>query len=112
MLNRLSGQDLINKNLIQSGNVDKLPQANKNPYSDIDKKLLIDETDISNEALSLYQKDLDIQKFTKLALSNPNDLSHNALVAQNVFNFMDNDFETNILDSIFNNKLFLKDLFE
>ena len=77
MLNRLSGQDLINKNLIQNSNVEKLSTDKKNPYSDVDKNLLIDETNISNEALNLYQRDLDIRKFTSLAMSNPENLSHN-----------------------------------
>lgn len=49
MLKGLSGQDLINQNLIQGNNVEKLTSAKKNPYADIDKNLLIDETSISNE---------------------------------------------------------------
>lgn len=110
MLKGLSGQDLVNKNLIQSGNVDKLSLASKNPYSNVDKNLLIDETSISNEALDLYQRDLDIKKFASLALSDPDDLSHNALVAQNVFNFEDSDFDSKVIEGIFNNKTFLEDL--
>ena len=110
MLKGLSGQDLINKNLIQSGNVDKLSLGSKNPYSNVDKNLLIDETSISNEALDLYQRDLDIKKFASLAMSDPEDLSHNTLVAQNVFNFKDMDFESKVIEGIFNNQAFLKDL--
>ena len=111
MLNRLSGQDLINKNLIQNSNVEKLSIDKKNPYADVDKNLLIDETNISNEALTLYQKDLDIKKFTSLAMSNPEDLSHNSLVLQNVFGIQDETFENTLIEGIFNNNTFLKDLF-
>ena len=111
MLNRLSGQDLINKNLIQNSNVEKLSTDKKNPYSDVDKNLLIDETNISNEALNLYQRDLDIRKFTSLAMSNPENLSHNSLVLQNVFGVQDDAFENTLIEGIFNNNTFLKDLF-
>lgn len=111
MLNRLSGQDLINKNLIQNSNIEKLSTDKKNPYADVDKNLLIDETNISNEALTLYQRDLDIKKFTSLAMSNPEDLSHNSLVLQNVFGVQDETFENTLIEGIFNNNAFLKDLF-
>lgn len=111
MLNRLSGQDLINKNLIQGNNLEKLSLGNKNPYSDIDKNLLIDETNISNEAMSLYQRDLDIRKFASLALSDPENMSHNALVAQNVFNSLDSTFENQLIEGILKNNIFLQDLF-
>ena len=109
MLKGLSGQDLINQNLIQGNNVEKLTSAKKNPYADIDKNLLIDETSISNEAINLYQR--DIRKFASLAMSDPENLSHNTLVAQNVFSLQDSSFENKVIEGIFNNKTFLKDLF-
>lgn len=112
MLNRLSGQDLINKNLIQNGNnIEKLSIGTKNPYADIDKHLLIDESNISRDAISLYQRDLDIKKFTALAMSNPEDTDFNSLVIKNVFNTIDSNFEDSILENLFNNERFLKDLF-
>lgn len=52
-----------------------------NPYKNIDKNLLIDETAVSTEAINLYQKDQDIQKFKSLAMSDPEDLSHEEIVA-------------------------------
>lgn len=110
MLNRLSGQDLINKNLIQNSGVEKLNIGVKNPYADIDKNLLIDETNISKEAFTLYQRDLDIKKFTALAMSNPEDTSHNLLVAQNVFNSMDTDFENSLIEGLIKNRTFLEDI--
>lgn len=109
MLNGISAQELANKNLIQQS--DQI-QANKkkNPYADIDRNLLIDETSISKEAVNLYQKDLDIKKFTSLALSDPQDTSHNSLVANTVFNGGDESFDERIIEDIFNNKSFLRDL--
>lgn len=111
MLKGLSSQDLINQNLIQNNNVEKLNLSSKNPYAEIDKDLLIDETNISNEAIKLYQKDVDIRKFSSLAMSDPENTSHNNLVAQNVFNSQDASFENKVIEGIFNNNLFLQDLF-
>ena len=111
MLNRLSGQDLVNQNTVKSNNIEKLTTSTKNPYANADKNFLIDETNISNEALLLYQKDLDIKKFTSLAMSNPENTDHNQLVVQNVFNIADSGFENQIIEGIFNNSNFLNDLF-
>lgn len=110
MLKGLSSQELISKNLVQSSELEKTSLTKKNPYSDIDKNLLVDETDISNEAVKLYQKDLDIKKFTSLALSDPDNMDCNVLVMNNVFNSKDLDFENKIIEGIFNNKTFLNDL--
>lgn len=111
MLKGLSGQELINKSLIQNKELEKTALGKKNPYSDIDKNLLVDETDISKEALKLYQKDLDIRKFTSLALSDSDNSDCNSLVLKNVFSGQDADFEGKVIQGIFNNKTFLQDLF-
>lgn len=111
MLKGLSGQDLINKSLIQNNELEKVSSGKKNPYSNIDKNLLIDETNISNEAINLYQKDMDIRKFSSLVLSDPDNMNHNSLVAQNVFGEQDLSFENKVIEGIFNNKTFLRDLF-
>ena len=110
MLKGLSSQELVNKSLIQSNELEKTSMSQKNPYSAIDKNLLVDETDISSEAVKLYQKDLDIKKFTSLALSDPDNLDCNVLVMNNVFNSQDLDFEDKVIEGIFNNKAFLNDL--
>ena len=41
---------------------------NSNPY--------VDKTEISSNAIELFQKDLDIKKFNKVAMSDSDDLSH------------------------------------
>ena len=38
MLNRLSGQELINKSLVQNGEVEKTALQKNNPYSNADRK--------------------------------------------------------------------------
>lgn len=111
MLKGVNNQDVNSQNLIYQNEIDKIALNKKNPYSKTDKNLLVDESSISNEAFDLYQRDLDIRKFSSLAMSDPDNLSHNRLVAQNVFGSADSSFENKIIEGIFNSKTFLKDIF-
>lgn len=52
-----------------------------NPYKNADKNLLIDETAISDQALKLYEHEQDVKQFTDLAMSDPQDLSHEEIIA-------------------------------
>ena len=110
MLNGISAQELANKNLVQETDIEKIQNKNKNPYAEIDKTLLIDESIISKEAIKLYQRDLEVKKFTNLALSNPEDTSHNKLVMEKVFQADDGEFSEKVIEGMFNNRNFLKDL--
>ena len=110
MLNGISAQELANKNLVQETDIEKIQNKNKNPYAEIDKTLLIDESNISKEAIKLYQRDLEVKKFTNLALSNPEDTSHNKLVMEKVFQADDGEFSEKVIEGMFNNRNFLKDL--
>ena len=82
----------------------------KNPYKNLDSNLLIDETAISKEALNLYQKEQDVKKFNNLAMTDPNDTSHDEIIA-NLFNkgFTD-PFSDEALSSLVNNNKLLDDL--
>lgn len=66
---------------------------------------------LSKYALDLYVKNNDIKKFTKLALSNPEDASHD-LIAHDMFDSLDvfNPFESSSLEDLAANKKFLNDL--
>ena len=50
------------RSAFQNGNI------SNNPY--------VDKTEISSNAMQLFQKDLDIKKFTKIATENPEDISY------------------------------------
>lgn len=52
-----------------------------NPYKNTDRNLLIDETAISEEAVNLYQKEQEINSFNALAMSDPEDMSHEEIIA-------------------------------
>ncbi|MDD3237574.1 MAG: hypothetical protein PHV37_05695 [Candidatus Gastranaerophilales bacterium] len=112
MLNGINNStDLQKQQVSQTTGMDKTGILGKsNPFEKIDKNLLVDELDISQNAFKLYEKDLDIKKFTKLAISDPENNSHNSQVAEKIasgdIQFDDNE----IINSLFNNNKFLNDL--
>ena len=72
-----SNRDLLNSQLNGTSNVINIASLRSasqrngyinNPY--------VDKTEISANAMQLFQKDLDIKKFTKIAASNPEDISY------------------------------------
>lgn len=116
MLNKVNDSlnntsNVVNNQVTQATGADSAALlGKKNPYSKIDSNLLIDELDISDNAIKLYQKDIDIKNFTKLALSDPGDISHNKLVASQIENGVINLNDNEIIDGLFSNTKFLKDL--
>ena len=72
--------------------------TNSNPY--------VDKTEISSSAIELFQKDCDINKFNKIALSDMDDLSHldrmNELFEQGVIDVWEDDV---ISELVTNSKL-------
>ena len=76
--------------------------VNNNPY--------VDKTEISMSAIEMFQRDCDINKFNKIAMSNPEDLSHldkmNELFSQGVVDV----FEDDVLSSLVTNSKLWDDL--
>ena len=111
MLNGIHNNSLQNNQINQATGMDKTGLFSKsNPYDKLDKGLLVDELDISNDAITMYQKDMDIKKFTQLAMSDPNDVSHNKLVASQIEDGIIEFSDEEILDSLFSNTKFFEDL--
>jgi hypothetical protein len=83
MLNGINNNDLLSNTQLDKQNEVGAVTTNpiKNPYSNIDRNLLIDETAISSEAVNLYEKEQDVKKFNTLAMSDPSDLSHEEIIA-------------------------------
>ena len=69
--------------------------TNSNPY--------VDKTEISSSAIELFQRDCDINKFNKIAMSDSQDLSHldrmNELFAQGVVDVFEDDVLTNLINN-------------
>ena len=77
MFNNINNENnLYNSQLNSANNIINLAQIrsalNKsnttNPY--------VDKTEISSDAMKLFQKDLDVKKFTEIAISDKEDLSY------------------------------------
>lgn len=81
-----------------------------NPYKNLDRNLLIDETAISNEAVNLYEKEQDVKQFTSLVTSNPEDLSHEEIVAGLFNKGISDPFSDEVLTELSGNKKLLEDL--
>ena len=112
-INDNSNEYLYNQQLDAQKNVLNLAalragiQKNKyassiNPY--------VDRTEISANAIELFNRDCDINKFNKIAMSDLNDFSHldrmNELFASGVVDV----FEDDVLESLVTNSKLLDDL--
>ncbi len=105
------GQNEQNKEILtQSTALEKVQSTKSGSNSAIDKGLLIDETSISQDAIRLWEREIDVQKFTKFVLSDPDDKSAEELIQkqglEGVLSVDDNEAIFNLL----NNDKFLEDL--
>lgn len=81
-----------------------------NPYKNIDRSLLIDETAISDEAVNLYTKEQDVKQFNTLAMSNPEDLSHEEIISNLFSNGVTDPYSNDVIEELASNKKLLSDL--
>ena len=103
MLNNIGSDSLINGSLIQQSDVSGVERrlSATNPYA-ANKNELIDESDISSEAMSLYQKDQEIQKYKDMvmdSLYSDNGIEDiKNLVQSGNFNINDEDLASSMMD--------------
>lgn len=112
MLNGVNtGDELNNAKLNQQIGVSSVvTNPINNPYKNADASLLIDETAISDEAVNLYQREQDVRSFTELAMSNPDDLSHEEIIS-NLFGAGASDlFSDESIEGLTDNQKFLEDI--
>ena len=76
--------------------------VSKNPY--------VDKTEISANAMELFQKDLDIKKFTKIAMENPEDISYLEKMQKLFSNGVVDPFEKEVLSELVTNSKLWDDL--
>ena len=104
---------LLNSQLSSKNNIINLAairaNAQKNAYS-VNNNPYVDKTEISANAIELFQRDCDINKFNKIAMSDSDDLSHlelmNELFAQGVVDV----YEDDVLSSLVTNSKLWDDL--
>ena len=104
---------LLNSQLERQGNVVNLAairaQAQRSAYS-VNENPYVDKSEISANAIELFQRDCDINKFNKIAMSDMNDLSYlermNELFAEGVTDI----FSDNVLSDLASNQKLWDDL--
>ena len=102
-INDNNSEYLYNSQLERQGNIVNLAalraNANKTAYT-VNSNPYVDRSGISANAIELFQKDCDINKFNKIALSDSNDFSHlermNELFAQGVVDVFEDDVLSNL----------------
>lgn len=111
MLGKIGPNDQNKEILTQQAGVEKVQNGLKNnPYANIDKGLLIDETNISDEAMNLWERELDVKKFAKLAMSDPDDKSADELVIAQVLDGSLSIDDEEGLFALLSNDKFLNDI--
>ena len=83
----------------------------KNPYATFNRDYLIDESQISKDAIKLYENEKDVKAFTKLALEGMEDDTSTDALMQNLFSKgvvdIDND---ELWASLVNNERLIEDI--
>ena len=107
-----------NNELLLNGQLDRQSEAGavttnpikNNPYSKLDKSLLIDETAISSEAVNLYEKEQEVKKFNTLAMSDPENMSHDEIIANLFSKGVLDPLADNVITQLSQNEDLFKDL--
>ena len=110
MFNNINDNNLLQfdsaNNVINIANVRSSLQRsgyNKNPY--------VDQTEISANAMQLFQRDLDIRKFAKIASQNPEDISYLEQMQELFSEGVVDPFEEDVLSELVTNSKLWDDLY-
>lgn len=109
MLNNITQSDNYN---IKNNDISKVSLNGAGKDKQTQKEdLLVDETNISNDAMALYERDQDIQKFTALALSDMDLVNEDSQrVLDKVFNISATMRDEEFAESLLQNDKFRSDL--
>lgn len=112
MLNGINQGDELNNTRLseQLGVTGIATNPVSNPYKNLDRNLLIDETAVSHEAVKLYEKEQDVKQFTSLVTSDPDDLSHEQIVAGLFSKGVSDPLSEESVTGLASNKKLLEDL--
>ena len=104
---------LYNSQLSNTGNIINLASVRaamqKNGYA---ANPYVDKTEISSNAMKLFQRDLDINKFTKIASEDPNDTSFLERMQELFSQGVVDPYEDDVMSELVNNSKLWKDLEE
>ena len=103
----------LNSQLERQGNVLNLANIRANSQRNayvVNNNPYVDRTEISANAIELFQKDCDINKFNKIAMSDPTDMSHLELMKDLFAEGVVDVFEDDVLASLSSNQKLWDDL--
>ena len=107
--NNILGNKLVQQDSLNSILGTGLSRRNSNNIVD-NSNFLIDSSDISNKAMQMYQRELDIKNFTQLATSDPENTSHEKLMEELFSKGVVDVFEDSTVASLSTNKSLIDDL--
>ena len=106
-----NNKDLLYNSQFNAGNVVNLANVRnafqKNGYA---TNPYVDKTEISSDAMKMFQRDLDVKKFTKIASSNPEDISHLDRMRELFENGVVDAYEDEVLSELVTNSKLWDDL--
>lgn len=117
-INNENNEQLVNARLNGQNGISSVvtnPIGNKNPYNKETKFNLVDVSDISMDAVKIFQREQDVKEFTKLALAGMDDEETYNQQVEELFSkgvvdpFMVDDTDT-LAQDLAGNEEFLKDI--
>jgi len=112
-INDNNNEYLYNSQLNQHENVVNLAKLRANSNRQVYAKTLnpyVDKTEISSNAIELFQRDCDINKFNKIAMSDADDLSHLDRMKELFSKGVIDVYEDDVLSELVNNSKLWDDL--
>lgn len=104
----------LNSQLVRQDSMNRIlgtAAAARNMSNPIDNSnFLIDSSDISNKAMKMFEREEDIKKFTRLAISDPENTSENERMQELFKKGIVDVFEDSTIASLSSNKSLLDDL--
>ena len=106
-----NNKDLLYNSQFNAGNVVNLANIRsafqKNGYA---TNPYVDKTEISSDAMQMFQRDLDVKKFTKIASENPEDISYLERMRELFNDGVVDAFEDDVLGELVTNSKLWDDL--
>lgn len=94
--------NVVNLALMRANAAKQSSNNNRNPY--------VDRTEISSNAIELFQKDCDIKKFNKIAMSDAGDYSHLERMQELFSDGIVDAYEDDVMSELVNNSKLWSDL--
>ena len=94
--------NIVNLALMRANSAKHLSEKSRNPY--------VDKTEISSNAIELFQKDCDIKKFNKIAMSDETDYSHLERMKELFADGVIDAYEDDVISEIIKNPKLWSDL--